>query len=216
MDITTAKEILFEALEGGYYKDPPEDDSELIKDAQFLYDEAVKMRNRGEVYDTHVKTILSLGDSSGVTSKASNKENLWIPPEIKGETVQMPSDITTLPDMQVRRLYSIFGAYVSRVKYLVSQEQSALANATHMREAAYRKAYRENFEFLSQTSGKPTNALCDSYAVQDTELIKWEERVSEHSDKLSTLKALSDIYSSNCDRLSRESTMRHNEWERSR
>jgi hypothetical protein len=142
-------------------------------------------------------------------------ENLPVPAEIEGDVAEMPRDLTKLSDRQLRRLHGEYNACLSRVTWLIAIESSDLANAMHMREHAFNKALKK-LERLDPETDKPKlKIVLDAEAFDDPEWIDWDKKFRKHETKLKMLKSLKEIYASNVDRLSRDWTMRSEEWQRS-
>ena len=127
--------------------------------------------------------------SSGGLSESDEREvnaflehNLPIPREIDHEPSVMPSDITELGDKQVRKLSSEYNAYLARAKWLLALATTSLANSTHLRDAAYRKAFKDSHMVISIKGDRPTKDLVDSMANEDTNVKNWNEAVQKHSD----------------------------------
>lgn len=160
--------------------------------------------------------------SSGGLSESDEREadafleRLPIPPEIEREPTPMPSDIHSLGDFDVRRLMGEYNAYLGRAKWLLANAQTDLANATHLRDSALRKAFKTVHEELVKKEQRPTKDVVTSFAEEDEKVIEWNEKIREHQNHVTSLKALVEIYGGNVDRLSREATLRQYEWERSR
>lgn len=223
MELIVARSIINTAIEGGYDVEMPERNSDIKELAKSLYVHARKENNQ----DVYMKEIIALGDGAAEAEveqiipenkvlKKLADQGFSIPSDLKGEVIDMPKDITTIDDMKLRRLLSVFGAYLSRAKLLTATAQSDLASATHLRDDAYRKSLAKVDRVDSDTGKSKLKEIMDIEARQDKEFQKWESLVREHTDNLGMLKALAEIYGSNCDRISREATMRHHEWERSK
>jgi hypothetical protein len=138
------------------------------------------------------------------------EENLPIPAHIEGDATEMPRDFTSVSDKQIRKLSGEYNAFLARTTYLLGCELSDLMNAEHLLEAARAKALREI------DTEKKLAKVIDAEILADEEVAEWTKRVKEHEQRVTVLKALKEIYSGNVERLSREWTMRQNEWEKSR
>ena len=142
-------------------------------------------------------------------------EGLPIPNPVE-VSLDMPTDLTDLGDKQLRRLYSAFGAYLSRARWLLAISSSNLANANHLKDEAFRIAYINTNRFIKLRDKKATKDLIENEAREDDNYKTWEEKVVKHNQEVIHWRALVDIYSDNVNRLSREWTMRTEEYERSR
>lgn len=153
-----------------------------------------------------------------VDSKSSSgtpQEELPIPAEIEGDVPGMPRDITKASADEIRRLHGAYGACLSRATYLVSIASADVRNASHLRDAAYRKRLNAIRTKARAVGEKLTNSEAEALALEDAEVVGWEERLRHEENRLDQLKALKEIYKGNVDRLSREASMRQDEWLRS-
>jgi hypothetical protein len=146
------------------------------------------------------------------------KEHLPVPAHIEGDPDQMPRDLSNLVDKEIRRLSGEYNAYLTRATYLLGIESSDLANAEHLLEAARAKALRALDLTDPNGDGKKQKLakVIDAELLADPDVIEWSNAVNKHQQQVIVLKSLKEIYSGNVDRLSREWTMRQNEWEKSR
>lgn len=160
--------------------------------------------------------------SSGGLSESDEREaesylgNLPVPNEVQKDATPMPADLSEIGDKQVRRLSSEYNSYLGRAKWVLSKETNDLANATHLRDSAYRKAYKYHHTAISLKGERPTKDIIDAFAQEDENYKQWDARVKLHQERVVSLKALVEIYGGNVERLSREATLRQYEWERSR
>lgn len=146
----------------------------------------------------------------------AKKANLPIPPVVTGEDPEMPRDITDVSDGKIRKLSFIFNNLMARAKWQLAVSTSDLQNATHLRDEAYRRAL-QNVERKDEETGKAkVKEIIDSEAKEDEEYRLWDDKVRNHQNAVTAYKALMEIYSSNCDRLSREMTYRRDAFEASR
>lgn len=133
------------------------------------------------------------------------KERLPIPANPDWELTQVPGDVTTLSDAQVRRMHSEYNAYFSRAAWLLAQEENDLHAAEHFYEQALGLAIRKEAKTDKQiTAAKAAAAIAP-------EVLECKERVMAHAASVKKLKALVAIYDATCNRLSREWTMRSDE-----
>lgn len=140
--------------------------------------------------------------------------NLPVPKDFEDEPVDMPHDLSGVNDREIRRLSGIYNGYLARTKYLLGLELSNLAQATHLRDAAYREAFKNVRRVDPATDKAKLKEVMDAEAREDETFEKLDSAVLEHQKKVTVFKALVDIYSGNVDRLSRDWTMRQNEWEK--
>ena len=150
-------------------------------------------------------------------SNMTSREGLPIPQSVsETDPYDMSVDVTDLGDKAVRRLYSAFGSYLSRVRWLLAIAESNLSNATHLRDAEYRVLYSNISKSLTLRGERATKDLVDSLAKEEESYKEWDDKVEKHTREVIHWKALRDIYGGNVERLSREWTMRQAEWERDR
>ena len=157
--------------------------------------------------------------SSGGFSESDLREYEGLPiPQPVEESVpqEMPTDLTELGDKAVRRLYSTFGSYLGRARWRLAAANSNLANATHLRDEAYRTQYIKVKREAVTNEEKLTIEDLQNLAKESEEYKEWSNRVKEHTNEATNWKALVDIYGGNVDRLSREWTMRTEQYERER
>jgi len=172
--------------------------------------------------DEAIRTILNIsprGFPERTTLEPKREivsDKLPIPKDPDFEYKHLPADFTTLTDIEIRRYSSHNQHFLNRARYLLAQVINHLADANHLKDDAYRKAYRETYEQLDSTVGKPTKDLVDSYAREDEFVKKYDNDAKEAQANITSLKALVEVYSGNVERLSREWTMRQNEWEKGR
>lgn len=231
MDAQTARAILSEAAAGNYFKKSmPEDEKDLIDLAQYYYDEAIKWVDNGNPEDENLNAIINLGTqiSPPVLSESADNTNemgtppgesafeMPLPEPIPETQLNMPGDLTDIGDKALRRLYSTFNVYCGRARWMLANAQSNLANATHLRDADYRAKYKEQENFERTTGNKLPQATLDIIAKETKEYKNWDEKVLKHEQEVTNWRALTEIYSKNVEVLSREWTMRQDQYERER
>lgn len=229
MDLTkeVIDSILLAVIKGGYI------DSGIVNDtsdkekkmtARYWIEEAEKAWVESPSIaknDEAIITILNLSpygypDKEEREAPKVENHNLPIPKDPDFDYTHLPADFTTLTDLEIRRYSSHNQHFLNRARYLWSNIVNHLADANHLKDDAYRKAYRETYEQLEQTIGKPTKDLVDSYAREDDFVKKYDNDAREAQANATSLKALVEVYSGNVERLSREATMRQHEWEKNR
>lgn len=146
----------------------------------------------------------------------ASKHNLPVPKDWQGDPEHMPRDISELSDKDIRRLSGEFNAYLSRAKWLLAIAVSDLSHAEFLRDAAYRRAITIVDKVDKKTDKNKLKEVLDAEVREDPEFASYDAACLKHKQDVTTLKALVDIYGGNVDRLSREWTMRTDEYERSR
>jgi flagellar basal body rod protein FlgC len=166
-----------------------------------------------EVADTYPRR------SSGGFSESDLRdyEGLPIPQAVESAYAQdMPTDLTELGDKAVRRAYSAFGSYLNRARWRLAIANSNLANANHLKDEAYRTEYIRVKREAITNEEKLTIEDLQNLAKDSDQYKEWSKRVADHSAEATNWKALVEIYGGNVDRLSREWTMRTEQYERER
>ena len=139
------------------------------------------------------------------------RENLPVPPEVQGEIMPMPRDLTTLSDRELRRMMGEYNALFARAVWLTAVEGSDLANSEHMVEHSLRVARRR----VRADGVKRTQEELNDEAHADEDVQLWEQRHVEHDKLFREYRSLKDIYSGHLERLSREASIRDQEYQRS-
>mgnify|MGYP001575938150 CR=1 FL=1 len=127
----------------------------------------------------------------------------------------MPRDISALGDKEVRRLASEFNACLGRTIWLLSQALDEELGLKHLRDDAYQRAFLAEAEDAEKEGIKSTKDDKDAAARQNAEYKELDARVREAEKIVRKYKALKEIYQGNIDRLSREATLRDDEYKRS-
>jgi hypothetical protein len=142
-------------------------------------------------------------------------EKLPVPAPIEGDADPMPRDLTLTSDRDIRKLSGEYNTFLSRVTYLLSVEASDLVGAEHLLNAAKNAALR-GINAIGPDKKAKLAKVIDAEIALDPEVMKWSDAVTKHEKQIALLKGLKEIYSGNVSVLSREWTMRQNEWEKSR
>jgi len=141
-------------------------------------------------------------------------EKLPIPSQIEGEPHEMPLDITSADDRLIRRLHGEYGAFVARTTWLLAQAGSDFSNAVHLAAEARRDALRKVSKIDDETGKAKLAMHIQAELDDDPEVKKWASKVQSHERDMEELKALKEIYSGYVTRLSREMSMRNDEFSR--
>jgi len=214
--------ILRLAQEGGYLDAIPEDEDDIIKEAYFYLEEANKAYENGMKKDKTIQAIRSLGEKLGAqttdalfgTDKIQLYRGLPVPEDLHGDPSPMPLDFTELGDKQLRKLHGEYNAYLARARWMLAVMSNRLSGVIHLRDAEYRRAYREISEEAKKRDEKPTKDYIDSLAREDVAYVDYDNKAKLHNEDVVSYKALVEIYGGNVDRLSREWTMRQDEEKR--
>lgn len=153
-----------------------------------------------------------LYESKELSIARIKKERLPIPPEIDGEPPLLPRDISLLDDGPLRRLHSEFNAVLARTNWLLAVEEAdelaAKIIADHYFSLAVKKAGMNPDPVTNKA--KTVSAL-EAEAASDDNVREWRKRHVQHVIETKLLKSLRDTYQANCERASREFSMRENE-----
>lgn len=181
-------------FEQGEKENIPEPSSESDADVQ------------GDVLDTTRESLTR-------DSFLINGEGIPAPGEVQDDVDPIPVDVTKCSDLEIRKLYSASNAVSARCKWLVSIEDGRLSAAKRTLEGARRRA-RQAVPKDRDDGKQRLAADIDADVESDSDVQHWRALVAEHEDNLRNLKALRDIHDGDCDRLSREWTMRSEEFVR--
>jgi len=239
LELKLSKAIINEALSGGfiYATEIPEKEEEIIEFAKYLAEEAQKEYNgRAGGGNETIKAIVELletsseetdkftpdqsarqlKEESGSVSSAFFRD-IPLPqlsPSVEG--IEMPWNVADLTDIQLRKYHGIMNHYYARARYALAEENGQWKAAVHLRDEALRKALTvaSQKNILHETK-KPATVLT-AEASEDEDFVKWSKKAREHEESVDKFRALTEIYSKNVEVLSREATIRHNEFERSK
>lgn len=155
--------------------------------------------------EEYYKVLLEKGIESG----------LPIPHEIEGDPPKLPLDLTSVSDKEVRFLHGAFNACAARAGWLYACEETGEAAAKQIADHLEDEYITGLGEERKDFGGKPkTQALLKAEAQRaNPDIVKWRKRERQHSIAGNKYKRILDAYDGNCERLSREWTMRVNERE---
>jgi hypothetical protein len=143
------------------------------------------------------------------------RENLPVPPEIQGDVPDMPGDLTGLDDRKIRQLHGEFNAYLGRVEYLLSRERMALHQAKLVLENMVQEGLR-TAEKIDPSTEKPKLAsVLEAEVNADGDVMAWRMNVQRHEMAIIELRGFQEIYARHISVLSREWSMRSEEYQRS-
>lgn len=137
------------------------------------------------------------------------KDRLPIPEEIDGEPPVLPRDISTLSDGGLRSLHSEFNACLARANWLVAVEEADELAARQIADYYSAQAIKRAGQTPDPVTGKAkTVAALEAEAAGDDNVREWRQKQTAHYIEVKLLKALRDSYLGNCERASREWSMR--------
>jgi hypothetical protein len=156
--------------------------------------------------------------SSGGFSEQDIKEydGLPVPSPLPEAPLEMPTDLTDVGDKRVRTLYSAFTSYWGRARWNLGVATNNLTNATHLRDEAYRSEYIKIQRRAAVSGEKLTQGALENLAKNTEEYKEWNQRVTDHEQEVVRWRTLTDIYGKNVEVLSRDWTMRTEQYERER
>ncbi len=143
------------------------------------------------------------------------KDNLPLPQQIEGDPPVMPRDISECSDKQIRRLASEFQACLNVAIHLYKRTMDKVLRTKQLRAAAYREAYLLEEAAAREAGLKPTKEALDMAAQQAPAYKKLDDELFELERLAGDYKMLKEIYEGNVSRLSREATIRDDEYKRS-
>ncbi len=204
----------------------PEDDNLKIKVADYLVSQAHKAKEAGE-NGLHVTALLSLAEADFETGEIAPQDEdektykeaidefmdntLPVPVDPNEDAPEIPFDITSASDEQLRFLHGAYGAYFARAAYLCALEESGHSAAKQIAD------FHED-EYIATADRKDiggkakTGAVLKIEAAQaDPAILKWRKREKDHERKLNKYRRFRDMYEKNVERFSREGTLRENE-----
>ena len=218
--VETAKALINECKARGYYGlEIPEQDSKIIAVAEKLYEKALEAYNSGKRGED-IKFIISIGESlnSVEDDNPDNRrynqlimeeiEGLPVPSKPEGENVQMPFSLETLTDREILKFIGIFNSCAAYANYQYSLEEAGEASAKIIADEYFDKFLVESEKKDPETNKPKTNRQLEAEAmVKDKNIAKWRKLQQEHSVRANRYKRLRDIYTDNCERLSRAFTV---------
>lgn len=136
------------------------------------------------------------------------KEKLPVPPELEGDPPELPRDISSLSDVQLRRFHAEFHACLARTNWLVAIEETDEYCADQLMRHYKAMVLRD---LVSNSPKDAKITALEAEAAQDHRVSKWLRKRNEHHVQVKLLKALRDTYEQSCDRMSRDFTMRQGE-----
>lgn len=215
-----ALSLINECKNKGYYELPiPQEESQIIAVADKLYEKALEAYNGGKKGED-IKTIISIGESLNTAQEESpddqryNKlimeeiEGLPVPVRPEGEEVQMPFSLETLTDREILKYIGIFNSCAAYANYQYSLEEAGEASAKIIADEYFDKFLVGSEKKDPETNKPKTNRQLEAEAmVKEKNIAKWRKLQQEHSVRANRYKRLRDIYTDNCERLSRAFTV---------
>lgn len=186
-------------------KPEPEPEPEPTAEVYGSPSEAVKAAESVEAEGKAVK-------EPGQPTSPATRENLPIPAEIQGEPVEMPIELAAESDGAIRRLHGVYAAYAARVDYLTAVESQHLHHAKIVLQHEMDRARRAVPKLIDGTDKAKLSADIEAEVRDDEGVVAWQQKVDNLESSLIELKALAAIYARNIGVLSREWSMRTDEF----
>jgi len=139
---------------------------------------------------------------------------LPVPQDPDGEPPALPRDLEGLSDREVRKYHGIYNAYFTRVLWLIGLERADADSAERLADW-YRSKALASSPAVDDKGDKVPQGVRMADADQDDDAQLWRKRAVQHKANLHLLYSLKDAYAANIERLSRDWTMRQQEYERS-
>jgi len=132
-----------------------------------------------------------------------------------GEGTPFPQDLAKMGDTMLRSLASEYTHFLSYTQWRLGVEEADAIVSERMVEKARRSAILSIDRVDPETKKTKLAAHLDAEVGSSPEVLTWEDRLAIHEAGIKLLRAERDIYQGYLDRISREMTARHNEYERS-
>jgi hypothetical protein len=222
-----AKNVITESKSRGYYDNPmPEDNDKIIATANFLGKaafEAYEKGNRGE----DVKAIMKAAETYNISKDKDQDDpdvkryNSFVtdeisglpkPAKVDGEEITMPFSLENISDTEILKYIGIYNSCSAYSNYLYSLEEAGEASAKLIADEYFDSFLVKAPKKDPETNKPKTARQIEAEAmIQDDNVQKWRKLQKEHSIRANRYKRLRDIYSDNCERLSRAFTIKQDE-----
>jgi hypothetical protein len=219
--------LINECKTRGYYDKPiPTQTSEILDTASFLSDAASKAYETGKK-GNDILAILKVAESYLKEKQNENNDpdknrynsfveeelsGLPIPQKIEGGDIEMPFSLENLSGQEILKYMGIYNSCSAYANYLYSLEEAGEASAKLIADEYFDKFLVTVSKKDEETHKPKTNRQLEAEAVsKDENVKKWRNLQKEHSIRANRYKRLRDIYSDNCERLSRAFTIKQDE-----
>lgn len=192
----------------GSSEDSPSESSEPSPEIITTEEVKTRARKRG-IIPTPVPDVIV--EATQVVNSLM-REGLPIPGELEGEPPVLPRDLTQVGDTEFRRLHSEFSAAYSRANFLATLAQADDYGTKQLMDKTYAKA------LLQAGAGdhKKTVPVIESEAKNSPEFLEVLDQYTKAHIQWKILREYAEGLQDTCDRLSREWSMRQDEWEKTR
>jgi hypothetical protein len=141
---------------------------------------------------------------------------LPIPQTLPVDNPALPGDLTTLDDRVLRQYHSLYNGFLGRARWLLGIATGDLIRAEHLRDEAFRVALLKVNRIDPKTEKPKSVATLDAEAKESADYQMWAQAANDHEREVAMRKSVVEIYQGNVAVLSREWTMRTEEFERSK
>ena len=142
------------------------------------------------------------------------EQRLHVPPPLPpGEQPDLPFDLTTLSDKELQQFHGYFTAYVYRTNHLLMREEAKARKCKDAAEELARDLLVAAEKYDEHDKAK-TMTILEAEVESDPEVIKWRKRQRKHDTFATSYRSERDSYLRVVEALSRQESMRQNEWER--
>jgi hypothetical protein len=166
--------------------------------------------------ETAPKPVANTAPEAESEAEGWMRKNKLPIPESPGEQADLPPDLTTLDDRLLRKYHSLNNGYLGKARWLLGIATGDLIRAEHLRDEAFRKALLKVNRIDPKTDKPKSVAAMDAEAKEDIDYQDWAAAANRHERDVAIRKSVVDIYQGNVAVLSREWTMRTEEFERTK
>ena len=221
-----AKSVINEAKSRGYYDKPMPEDNQVISVAEFLSKAAEEVYQKGKRGEDIMAVLKAVETFKNFNSQEENdpdtkRYNSFVnmdlsglpkPEKVDGQEISMPFSLESLSDTEILKYIGIYNSCSAYANYLYSLEESGEASAKLIADEYFDKFLVTASKKDDETNKPKTARQLEAEAMnKDENLKKWRKLQKEHSIKANRYKRLRDIYSDNCERLSRAFTIKQDE-----
>lgn len=144
--------------------------------------------------------------------KKIDKENLFVPDPLPEDIIELPFDLTDCTNTEIRKLHGAFNAYSSRAAYVLMIEEQCERACGYIMEEKMAAVINETEKIDPETKKPKTVTALEAEALQDDEVSLWKGRKQEHGSVVIGMRKERDMYDKTVTVLSREWTMRSEEF----
>lgn len=186
-------------------EEEPEPEPEPAPDPEPFFDpEKPEQQAPDDGYDDVIASI----------EEQLQRERLHIPEPPTEAAPELPWDWTRMTDAELQRFHGIFSAYAYRVSYLLAREDRI---ALHWKAAADELSQKliVAADKYDEKGKEVKVTFLEAEIANDEHVQRHRRRQRKHEAFASAYRSERDSYMKLVEALSRQETLRHNEWERS-